>query len=389
MRKFLEGSRTIAEFVRLCRPEVITAYPITPQTHIVENLAQMVADGELEAQMANVESEHSAASVVLGSSAVGARTFTATSSQGLMLMAEVLFNIAGMRLPVVLTCANRAMSAPINIWNDHQDSMSVRDSGFLQFYSENTQETGDLILLCYRIAEHQEVSLPAMVCLDGYILTHNSEIVDVPTEEQVREFVPAFQPLHKLDVEDPISMGLLFEPAHYMETRYSIQEGMERALELLPEAEADFEKVFGRPLTARLEAYRCEDAESSLVALGSVVGTIKDFVDERREAGEKLGVLKMVSYRPFPAEDIYQALRGASQVGVLEKAVSLGGEAPVVAEIRSLFYGRPEQPKISGFVIGLGGRDIRHATLEEVMEKLAGPAVTNEYIDLKTEVEVA
>ncbi len=389
MKEFLEGSRTIAEFVRLCRPEVITAYPITPQTHIVENLAQMVADGDLDSQMANVESEHSAASTVLGASATGARTFTATSSQGLMLMAEVLFNIAGMRLPVVLTCANRAMSAPISIWNDQQDSMSVRDCGFLQFYAENSQETGDLILLAYRIGEHREVSLPVMVCLDGYLLTHNSEIVDVPSEEQVKQFVPPFQPLHKLDVEDPISMGLLFEPAHYMETRYSIQEGMDRALELLPQAEVDFEEVFGRPLAARVEAYKCDDAETVLVAFGSVVGTIKDFVDQQREAGEKLGVLKIVSYRPFPTEDIYEALKGAKQVAVCEKAVSLGGEAPVVTEIRSLFYDKEERPKISGFVMGLGGRDVRSATLEEVLEKLAGPTVSNEYIDLKTEVEVA
>lgn len=388
MKRFLEGSRTIAELVRLCRPEVITAYPITPQTHIVENLAQMVADGDLEAQMANVESEHSAASVVLGASATGARTFTATSSQGLMLMAEVLFNIAGMRLPVVLVCANRAMSAPISIWNDQQDSMSVRDCGFLQFYAENTQEAGDLVLLAYRIGEHREVSLPVMVCVDGYLLTHNSEIVDLPAEDEVHRFVPPFEPLHKLDVEAPLSLGLLFEPDYYMETRFSIQEGMDRALELLPEAEADFEKVFGRPLTARVEGYKCEDAETVLVALGSVVGTIKDFVDERREAGEKVGVLKLVSYRPLPAADIYQALKGAKQVAVLEKAVSLGGPAPVVSEVRSLFYGKPEQPKISGFVVGLGGRDVRLSTLEEVMEKLAGPAVTNEYIDLRTEAEV-
>jgi len=388
MKRFIEGSRAIAEFVRLCRPEVITAYPITPQTHIVENLAQMVADGDLDSRMANVESEHSAASTVLGASAAGARTFTATSSQGLMLMAEVLFNIAGMRLPVVLTCANRAMSAPISIWNDHQDSMSVRDCGFLQFYAENSQEAGDFVLLAYRIGEHREVSLPVMVCLDGYLLTHNSEVVDVPEEAQVKQFVPPFEPLNKLDVEEPVSMGLLFEPQHYMETRYSIQEAMDRALELLPEAEEDFEEVFGRPLTARVEAYRCDDAETILVALGSVVGTIKEFVDERRDAGEKVGVLKVVAYRPFPREEIYQALRGARQVAVVEKAVSLGGDAPVVSEVRSLFYGRAEEPKISGFVIGLGGRDVRLANLEEVVEKLAGPAVTNEYIDLKTEVEV-
>ena len=389
MKRFLEGSLTIAEFVRLCRPEVITAYPITPQTHIVENLAEMVAEGLLDSQMANVESEHSAASVVLGASAAGARTFTATSSQGLMLMAEVLFNIAGLRLPVVVACANRALSAPINIWNDHQDSISVRDSGFLQFYAETSQEAGDLTLLAFRIGEHREVSLPVMVCVDGYLLTHNSEIVDVPSEEQVKQFVPPFQPLNKLDVAQPISMGLLFEPAYYMETRYSIEEAMARALQLLPAAEADFQRIFGRPLTSRVEAYRCDDAETILVALGSVVGNMKDFVDERRERGEKLGVLKIVSYRPFPREDIYRVLRRAKQVAVLEKAVSLGSEGPLVSEIRSVLYEKPERPKVSGFVVGLGGRDIRLATLDEVMEKLPGPTLTNEYIDLKTEVEVA
>jgi len=389
MKRFLEGSLTIAEFVRLCRPEVITAYPITPQTHIVEGLAEMVADGLLDSQMANVESEHSAASVVLGASAAGARTFTATSSQGLMLMAEVLFNIAGLRLPVVLACANRALSAPINIWNDHQDSVSVRDSGFLQFYAENSQEAGDLTLLAFRIGEHQEVSLPVMVCVDGYLLTHNSEIVDVPSEVEVKRFVPPFQPLHKLDVAHPLSLGLLFEPAYYMETRYSIEEAMARALELLPAAEADFQRIFGRALTSRVEAYRCEDAETILVALGSVIGTMKDFVDERRERGERLGVLKIVSYRPFPREDIYRVLRRAKQVAVLEKAVSLGSDGPLVSEVRSVLYDRPERPKVSGFVVGLGGRDIRLSTLEEVMEKLPGPTVTNEYIDLKTEVEVS
>jgi pyruvate ferredoxin oxidoreductase alpha subunit len=388
MKRFLEGSLTIAEFVRLCRPEVITAYPITPQTHIVENLAEMVANGLLDSQMANVESEHSAASVVLGASAAGARTFTATSSQGLMLMAEVLFNIAGLRLPVVLACANRALSAPINIWNDHQDSISVRDSGFLQFYAETSQEAGDLTLLAFRIGEHREVSLPVMVCVDGYLLTHNSEIVDVPSEADVKRFVPPFQPLNKLDVAHPVSIGLLFEPAYYMETRYSIEEAMARALQLLPAAEADFQRIFGRALTSRVEAYRCDDAETILVALGSLVGNMKDFVDERRERGEKLGVLKIVSYRPFPREDIYRVLRRAKQVAVLEKAVSLGSEGPLVSEIRSVLYEKPERPKVSGFVVGLGGRDIRLSTLDEVMEKLPGPTLTNEYIDLKTEVEV-
>ena len=218
MKEFLEGSRAVAEVVRLCKPGVISAYPITPQTHIVEELAQMVANGQLKSQFVNVESEHSAASVVLGAVATGVRAFTATSSQGLIYMAEVLFNIAGMRLPLVLTCANRALSAPINIWNDQQDSISLRDSGWIQLYAENNQEAVDLHLLGYRIGEDKSVMLPVMVCMDGFILTHGMESVDIPQQEEVDKFLPAYKPLYKLDPAEPVSMGLLADPDYYLET---------------------------------------------------------------------------------------------------------------------------------------------------------------------------
>ena len=220
MKQFLEGSHAVAHTVRLCKPGVISAYPITPQTHIVEELAQFVADGSLKCEFINVESEHSAASVVLGASATGVRTFTASSSQGLILMNEVLFNIAGMRLPIMLVCANRALSAPINIWNDHQDSVSVRDTGWIQFYAENHQEIADFILQGYRIAEDVKVMLPVMVCMDGYILTHGMETVDIPSQEQVDKFLPAYKAPYKLDVENPLSFGLLGDPSVYMETRF-------------------------------------------------------------------------------------------------------------------------------------------------------------------------
>ncbi|MGD9014872.1 MAG: pyruvate ferredoxin oxidoreductase, partial [Candidatus Omnitrophota bacterium] len=223
MKEFLEGSRAIAKIVSLCRPGVISAYPITPQTHMVEGLAQLVADGKLDSQFINVESEHSAASVVLGASATGVRVYTATSSQGLFLMAEVLFNIAGMRLPVVLTCANRAMSAPISIWNDQQDSVSLRDCGFIQFYAENIQEAVDLHLIAYKASENKDILLPAMVCIDGYILTHGIEPVDIPEQERVDKFLPKYQPVYKLDVDNPLTFGFLADPDYYMETRFAIQ----------------------------------------------------------------------------------------------------------------------------------------------------------------------
>ncbi|MCM8789960.1 MAG: pyruvate ferredoxin oxidoreductase, partial [Candidatus Omnitrophica bacterium] len=246
MREFLEGSRAVAQIIKLCKPGVISAYPITPQTHIVEELAQMVADKELNAQFINVESEHSAASVVLGASATGVRAYTATSSQGLLYMGEVIFNIAGMRLPLVLTCANRAVSAPINIWNDQQDSLSLRDAGWVQLYAENLQEVVDFHLMGYRIAEDKSMMVPVMVCMDGFILTHGIEIVDIPEQEKVDKFLPAYRALYKLDPDEPLSMGLLADPDYYTETRYALNETLLQALKFIPKVSGEFKAIFGR-----------------------------------------------------------------------------------------------------------------------------------------------
>ncbi|MFH1655955.1 MAG: pyruvate ferredoxin oxidoreductase, partial [Candidatus Omnitrophota bacterium] len=273
MKKFIEGSYALAEIIKLCKPGVISAYPITPQTHIVEGLAQFVADGELKCEFVNVESEHSAASTVLGAVATGVRAFTATSSQGLLLMAEVIFNIAGMRLPLVLACANRAVSAPINIWNDQQDVMAVRDSGWILMFAENNQEVVDLHLQGYRISEDHGVMLPVMVNLDGYVLTHGLEVVDMPSQEQVDKFLPPYKPLYKLDVSDPITLGCLATPEHYMETRIAIQKTHEEVLELIPKVASEFKKVFGRESGGLVEGYRLEDAKQVIVSMGSVVGT--------------------------------------------------------------------------------------------------------------------
>lgn len=386
MKKFLEGSRAVAEAIKLCKPGVISAYPITPQTHIVENLAQFVADGELNSQFVNVESEHSAASVVLGAIATGVRAFTATSSQGLLLMGEVIYNIAGMRLPLVLTCANRAVSAPINIWNDHQDSVAMRDSGWIQFYAENNQEALDFHIQAYKLAEDKQIMLPVMVCMDGYILTHGYEPVDIPEQEKVEQFLPPYNTSYKLDPSHPITMGHLADPACYMETRVDIQNALSRALKLIPQIAKDFKHTFGRDTGGLVESYRLEDAQYALIAQGSLVGTIKEVVDNLREKGKKVGVLKLITYRPLPVEVIHQALKGIPNIGVVEKAISLGASGPLFTDIKAIFQNKTEGPKINGFVAGLGGRDITRETIAELFIKLEGPQKDLEFIDIKKEL---
>ncbi|MFA4842435.1 MAG: transketolase C-terminal domain-containing protein [Candidatus Omnitrophota bacterium] len=387
MKHFLEGSRAVAEVVKLCKPGVISAYPITPQTHIVEELAQMCADGELKSEFINVESEHSAASVVLGAVAAGVRAYTATSSQGLLYMAEVIFNIAGMRLPLVLTCANRAVSAPINIWNDHQDSISLRDAGWIQLYAEDIQEAADLHLIGYRLAEDKSMMLPVMVCMDGFILTHGIETVDIPTQEQADKFLPIYSPLYKLDPQDPITMGSLVDPDYYTETRYALAHTLKEALGLIPKVAQEFAKTFGRTYNGLIEEYRTKDAERVIVAMGSVCGTVKEVVDEYRSKGKKVGLLKITSYRPFPAQAIYESLKDTLRVAVLDRALSLGSFAPLAAEVKAAFFGKKKQPKvISSFIVGLGGRDITKESIKEVLRLLTAKEVIADFIDLKPEL---
>ena len=386
MRELLEGSLGVAEAVRLCKPGVISAYPITPQTHIVEELAAIIADGKLKAEFVNVESEHSAASVVLGASAAGTRSFTATSSQGLLLMAEVVFNISGMRFPVVMTCANRAISAPLNIWNDHQDAITVRDSGWVQLHAENIQEAVDLHIQAYRIAEDSKIMLPVMVNMDGFILTHGLEVVELPSQEQVDSFLPAYKPLYKLDVDNPLTFGPLVDPDYYMEARFAVHQTLKDVLKLIPVVKEEFQKIFGRPSGGLVEGYRLDDAEKVIVAMGSVCGTIKDVVDALRQKGKKVGLLKIVTYRPLPIDEIYQALKNVPRVAVLEKAVSLGSYSPLLSEIRAVFSGKKKSPVISGFVIGLGGSDITIDSIKEVYKRLSAKTISEEYIDLKAEL---
>jgi pyruvate ferredoxin oxidoreductase alpha subunit len=368
MKRLMEGSQAVAEFVSMCRPKVVCAYPITPQTHIVEGLARLLAEGKLDAGYVLADSEFTAASVVLGASATGARAYTATSSQGLLLMTEVMFNIAGLRLPVVMTVANRAVSAPINIWNDQQDSMSLRDCGWIQMYAEDVQEAGDMHIQAFEIAE--KVNIPVMVCMDGYILTHATETLEVPEQAQVDAYLPPFVPKFYLTPKDPITMGSMAGPDAYMEIRMLLHQAMQQAAKEIKDSAARFATEFGRFRGDLLEGYRTDDAEVLLVSMGSLLGTIKDVVDELRDEGHRVGVLKVRTVRPFPRNQLHDALHEARVVGVIEKDISLGLEGILCSEIRSAFCGATVTPNISSFVVGLGGRDIRKRDIRGIAEGL-------------------
>jgi pyruvate ferredoxin oxidoreductase alpha subunit len=384
-RTFTEGSKAVAETVRICRPHVISAYPITPQTHIVEELSNMVANGLLKAEFVNVESEFAAASVVLGASATGARTYTATTSQGMLLMTEVLFNISGMRLPVVLTCANRAISSPINIWNDQQDSISVRDAGWIQLYAEDIQEASDLHLQAFRIAEHPEVVMPVMVCMDGFVLTHSYEPVDLITQEEADEFLPPFKPQHCLTPKNPLTYGAMLGPEAYMEARYQLERALTDSASVIEEVTLEFKKKIGRFQGVFVDGYKTDDAEIILVAMGSILSTIKEAVDNLREEGHKVGVLKVRMFRPFPKEEIYDALKGARDVLVMDRAFSPGSGGVLSTEVKAAFYGREAVPSIKGHIIGLGGRDINVDTILNVIRDRAtvGAEAGDKFVDLK------
>jgi pyruvate ferredoxin oxidoreductase alpha subunit len=364
----VEGSRAVAEAVALCRPEVICAYPISPQTHIVESLSQLVKTGELApCEFVNVESEFAAMSVAIGACATGARAYTATASQGLLYMTEALYNASGLGLPIVMTVANRAIGAPINIWNDHSDSMSQRDCGWIQLFGETNQEALDLHIQAFRLAE--ELSTPVMVCMDGFILTHAVERVEIPTQEQVDAFLPTFAPRQVLDPNEPVSIGAMVGPEAFMEVKYLAHAKQMQALELIPEIAADFKDAFGRDSGGLIRAYRAEDAETIVVALGSVLGTIKDTVDELREQGVKIGAVGISSFRPFPLDAVREALGRARRVVVLEKALAVGIGGIVAANVRMALAGI----QLHGYTViaGLGGRPITKASLRDLFTDAA------------------
>ncbi len=358
----------MAEIIKLIKPAVVAAYPITPQTHIVEDLAKIKASGAGDFEYINTESEFAAASVLLGASATGVRTYTATCSQGLLLMTEVLFCIAGLRLPVVITCANRSVSAPINIWNDQQDAVTIRDAGWLMLYAETNQEAVDLHLLAYRLAE--TLRLPVMVNMDGFVLTHTYEPLIMPTQEHVNKFLPAYKAEVGtfLDVKNPVTIGALAYPDSYMEIRKQLADDIYSSSDLIKKYNTEFKKVFGRSIgdNGIVEEYKTKDAEVVLVAMGSVCGTIKEVVDELRERKQKVGLLKIISFRPFVDDEIVKSLGKAKYIAVVDKSISLGSEGILATEIKRAAYNRLKV-KIQSFVVGLGGHDVTKEMIEQIV----------------------
>lgn len=371
-KQILEGSRAIALTIKNIAPAVVSAYPITPQTHIVEDLAKFKADGIANYEYIRAESEFAAASIVLGASAGGVRTYSATSSQGLLLMTEVIYNIAGMRLPIVMTCANRAISAPINIWNDHSDVMSVRDAGWIQLFAANHQEAVDLHILAFKLAE--KLHLPVMVNVDGFILTHSYEPVIIPTPSLIKKYLPVYCPTAKtyLDPKNPITMGAFFTPLYYQATRENLHNDLVLSLETIKKEYRDLNKILGYKSTPQnkssfdngLVSYLGpKNPETVLVAMGSVTGTIQEAIKNKKN----IGLLKIKSYRPFPADDIKRLLRSVKYIAVLEKAISLGSSGPLYTDLVAALSG-VNKNIIKNYIVGLGGRDVTEKSIENILK---------------------
>ncbi len=383
MQRALEGSQAIAEAVSLCRPQVVAAYPITPQTHIVENLSKLVADGVLHCELVSVESEFSAASVVLGAVAAGSRAYTASSSQGILLMSEVLFNIAGLRIPLVMTCANRAVSGPLSIWNDQQDSMSVRDAGWIQIYCADNQDAVDATIQAYRISE--KCQLPVMVCVDGFTLTHTLEVLDMPTQEQVDAFLPPFEFDRRLDPDQPISIGTLVSPDFYTESRYSHHEALARAADLIVEAQRDWFAVSGRDAGGLLTSEGPADARIAILTIGSIAGTLQAAMEAFPDQ-PATRLIKLRAFRPFPAAALREACQGLTDLIVLERALSPGAGGIVGTEVRAALTEMDNPPKVFNFSVGLGGRDVPMETYVRLHEAVRrGGGVPFEMLDVVAE----
>jgi len=371
MLKQTEGSVAVAEAVGLCRPEVVCAYPITPQTHIVEGVGALVKAGKLEnCEFINVESEFAALSVAIGASAAGARTYTATASQGLLYMAEAVYNAAGLGLPIVMTIGNRAIGAPINIWNDHTDSMSMKDAGWIQLHAETNQEAVDLHIQAFRLAEI--LSLPVMVCMDGFILTHAYERIDIPEQAEVDEFLPPFDPVQVLDPDEPYSIGAMVGPEAFTEVRYLAHYKQQEALTVIPQVRDEFEAIFGRASGGLVNPYKAEDAETLIVSLGSINGTVKEVVDAMRLAGVSIGSVGITSFRPFPLEALKDTAAAAKRIICLEKSLAPGLGGVVAPNVRMALRGRGLP--VYTIIAGLGGRPVTRKSLIDVM----GRGVTEE-----------
>lgn len=381
MLKQIEGSLGIAEAVALCRPGAVCAYPISPQTHIVENVGKFVKEGKLkDCEFINVESEFSAMSVSIGASAGGVRTYTATASQGLLFMAEAVYNASGLGLPIVMTVASRAIGAPINIWNDHSDSLSQRDSGWLQLFCESNQDALDTHIMAFKIAE--EVGLPVMVCMDGFVLTHAFERLDMPSQEQVDKFLPEYKPTEYLTPKEPISMGGMVAPEAFTELRFLIQRKMEKALDVIERITKEYRAITGHHSGGLLDCYKCEDAELKLIVLGSSVGTAKDEVDKLRAEGHKVGIISLKAFRPFPYAKIKEAIGDTKRVVCLERSFSYGARGIICPEVKRAMEGTDCDVRTA--IGGLGGRAIFGSTIRNIVTASEEGKLTDEvtWIDI-------
>lgn len=375
MKQVITGNEAAAIAAKLARIKVVSAYPITPQTIIVERLSEFVANGDLDAEFVKVESEHTALSVCIGAAATGARTFTATSSQGLMLMSEMLFVASGLRLPIVMANVNRSLSAPLSIWCDQQDSMAVRDCGWVQLYCENNQEVLDTTLQAFRIAE--ETLLPVMVCFDGFILSHTAEPVEVPEQAEVDQFLPPYKIPHPLDPANPVTMGAVGVPEVYEEFRFTVQDAMRTAKRKLVEVDKEFGKRFWRKY-GPIECYHSEDANVILLTIGSLSGTAKELIDRYRKRGESVGLVRVRAFRPFPVKELIDALGHAKAVAVLEKDVSLGSAGGLFLDTAASFINISKPPSMLNFICGLGGRDITPFDIRKALKTAIGVAKKKE-----------
>jgi pyruvate ferredoxin oxidoreductase alpha subunit len=372
-RKLMSGNRAVAEAAKLSKVNVVSAYPITPQTSIVEYLSEHIANGALDAEFVQAESEFGAMSACIGASSVGARVFTATCSQGLALMHELNYVAAGLRLPIVMAVTNRQLSQPLGMWCDHSDAMGERDSGWIQIYVESCQEAFDTVIQAFRVAENRKVLLPTMVCLDGFILSHTSEPVEVPDGKTIDAFLPPYEPdadYHTLlDVKKPLAAGGGCPPAFTMEFDYKKYEAQETAKKAIRAVAEEFRNTFGREY-GLVEAYRCNDADVIVAGMGTMIGTAKDVADRlREEKGWKVGVLKLRSYRPFPTEEVIKSVSGSKALAVLNRAISYGIGGPVYSDISTALSNEKERPALLNFIVGMGGRDVTQKNIAEIFEK--------------------
>ena len=357
------GNHAAAYGAKLARAEVVAAYPITPQTQTVEKISELVASGEMKAEFIKVESEHSAMAACIGASSAGARAFTATSSHGLALMHELLHWAAGARLPIVMTNVNRAMAPGWNIWAEQNDSLSQRDTGWMQFYCESNQEVLDTVIQAYKVAE--KVLLPAMICLDGFSLSHTYEIVDIPEQDEVDAFLPQYNPEYKLDPENPKTFGAMIFPDWYYEMRYKMNSAMETAKSVIADVDEEFYERFGRKYGI-IEEYRCDDAETLMMTSGTIASTAKDVIDSLRDSGKRIGLVRVRVFRPFPKEEIRRVVKNVKRIGVIDRNISFGHEGIFCSEIKSALYNVVNCPDIFGFIAGLGGRDVTPEDIEEM-----------------------